>query len=909
MMTAAVLRLWQLPIYPPGPHYDEGAYLLITRSIAFGGARFFPIVEAYQGREVLYMYLNALLLHLWGDRIFTLHLTSAFVSLIMIAASIRLGRAMFRGERGIVIALIIGVVALGSFPQLILGRQAFRAVTLPMMQAVSLVLLWHGLKRPGRWVWLILAGVFAGGAIYTYNSSRLFPFWLSLAGTALLIIDRGNWQMRLRQGAVFWGALGLVAAPMVAYAVIRPDIFWGRLVEVTLPGQSISYWESMLLHLRMFFIEGDPYLRYNIPHRPYFTWPEGILLMVGAVIALWRMLRPGPVIERAAYALALLSPLMVLPSVVSVGGLPPSHMRSMAMIPLAFVLVGIGGEALFADLQRRLRYILTPPAVVIGIVCLTLIGGIGIGRAYFSWASSPELFYETDADLSLAARWLDEHTLPGERVYLAAKDRSHPTVMIEQTPPITWLGTNTLFRAPAGGTGLYVFPRSAPPPEDWRIWLEQGRIADLPLAPDGRAAFEAFRLSGSAPLPISAELPQPVPRNTYLELRGVYARPAVSGSETEVVTAWEVIRPPTAVDLTPLIQLEDAQGTILSRGDIYMTDTQRWEAGAVLFVRLPVTIPPATPPLRYAVRVAWVERAADRYAAYLREGGGDGSIWATVGSLPVLRPGSPPQPNQVNITQRLELDVADGIRLIGYDPASTQSRPGEVLAPTLFWQAVPTSSVREDNAYRVELLGVSERYMLAEYLILNRDYPPSEWRDGEVLADHVRWRLPRDIQSGSYMLNLIAGDSEVHLGELRVVGLPRNYEAPTMECTVNANFGGRIRLIGYSLNDREGGLNLTLVWQSLATMAVNYTVFVHLLDTEELIVTQVDAMPLRNTYPTTLWDVGEYVTDSYELTTMVRDGYVIRVGLYDANTGLRLPIIDLSGTNGSDYVLLADRRC
>ena len=50
LLVASVLRIWQLATYPPGPHYDEAAELLIARSIAFGGARFFPMVEAYQGR-------------------------------------------------------------------------------------------------------------------------------------------------------------------------------------------------------------------------------------------------------------------------------------------------------------------------------------------------------------------------------------------------------------------------------------------------------------------------------------------------------------------------------------------------------------------------------------------------------------------------------------------------------------------------------------------------------------------------------------------------------------------------------------------------------------------------------------------------------------------------------------------
>ncbi|MBE2268766.1 MAG: glucosyltransferase domain-containing protein, partial [Anaerolinea sp.] len=321
LLTAAVLRLYALHDYPPGPHYDEAVYLIVSRNIAFGGARFFPMVEAYQGREVLYMYLNAPFLQYIHDDIFTLHMVSAFCNLLTIAASIALGRLMFRGKhRGWLIGLTVGALITLSFPQIWLARQAFRAVTLPMMQALALAFLWRGLTvKPRDGLWLIAAGLLAGGAVYTYNSSRLFPLWLGIAGLALLIFDRARWRLRVRQGAIFFGVLILTAAPMALYAVQRPDVFFGRLTEVTQADQSVTLLESIWLHVKMFFIDGDPYLRYNIPHRPYFTLPEGLLLVAGLIVAAIRLVRRGNPLERAAYLLALLSPLMVIPSVISVG--------------------------------------------------------------------------------------------------------------------------------------------------------------------------------------------------------------------------------------------------------------------------------------------------------------------------------------------------------------------------------------------------------------------------------------------------------------------------------------------------------------------------------------------------------------------------------------------------------------
>jgi 4-amino-4-deoxy-L-arabinose transferase-like glycosyltransferase len=903
LVVAAVLRLWLLHLYPPGPHYDEGAYLLITRSIAFGGARFFPIVEAYQGREVLYMYLNAPLLHLFGNRIYTLHLASAFINLITVAAAIRLARSMFRGERGIVVALAIGIVAALSFPQVFIARQAFRAVTLPMMQALALLFLWRGITTRRGWLSLALGGFFAGGTIYTYMASRLFPFWLLFAALVVLWADRAHWRLRLRQGLLFFGVLAVTAAPMAVYALQKPDIFWGRLGEVTQVDESVTLAESVLLHLRMFFIEGDPYLRYNVPGRPYFTPLEGALMLIGIIVAARRLLshRTRPT-ERAAYALALLSPLMVIPSVISVGGLPPSHMRSLGMIPLIFVLVGVGFESSWTWLAQRWQTLHSPRALPAMLLVCLLMGGVLVGQLYFEWAGRADLFYETDADLSLAARWLAENTGENERIYLAARDRSHPTVLIEQTPPITWLGTDTLYRAPAGASGLYVFPRSAPPPQDWLAWLERGRINDLPLAPDERTAFEAFRLDVDTPLPASDALPSPAPRNDYLTLVGIQASPIAAGSSGEVVTQWRIERAPQEGDLTPILQVEDAQGFVLSRADLYITDTNLWEQGAVIFLRLPITIPLGTLPSRYSLRVAWVAKARDSYTQYVNAEGRQSGIWAEVGSLEVLRPAASLSPADIPMTAYINRPIAPDISLVGYDTVNVTLRPGESLPLRLLWSALkdapPTAS------YRLVLRGADSDTLLYEAAPLTSVFPSSEWRVGDIFTEQLRLMTAPTQAAGDYTLLLITADNEISLGSVTFQGIPRLYTMPNIQNVTDVVFADSIRLTGYTLTQTQGALNVELVWQSMQSVTQPLTVFIHVLDSSGDIITQQDAMPQQNSYPTDLWLPSEYIVDNYRFDNLRLNPAYLRIGLYQAVTGERLTISNLvSKTDHIDFVI------
>jgi hypothetical protein len=109
-------------------------------------------------------------------------------------------------------------------------------------------------------------------------------------------------------------------------------------------------------------------------------------------------------------------------------------------------------------------------------------------------------------------------------------------------------------------------------------------------------------------------------------------------------------------------------------------------------------------------------------------------------------------------------------------------------------------------------------------------------------------------------------------------------------------FGDEVMLVAY---ERQGPLRhgatvrLTLEWQGLRPMETNYTVFVHVVDEEGTIWAQGDTMPVAGERPTTSWESGEIVSDQHEMMIPLdgpREGYVVEVGLYDAETGDRLPL-------------------
>ncbi|MBL8131601.1 MAG: hypothetical protein JNL42_07060, partial [Anaerolineae bacterium] len=766
LFAAACLRLIGLTVYPPGPHYDEAVNLLVVRSIVYGGARFFPMLEAYQGREVLYFYLNAPMIAFVQDGMFAFHLTNAFANLITIAAAIGLGRAVFPGRSGWLIGLVTGVLMAFSFHQVWLGRQAFRAVTLPLMQALALVFLFRGLRARRGAAWLIAAGIFAGGALYTYNSSRLFPVWLSVALLILVLVSR--FERRTLRVILFGAVMTLTASPMIAYAFQRPDVFFGRLNEVTQSDQSVSLLESALLHAQMFFIRGDPYFRYNNPGQAYFTLPEGIALIVGLRAAwaalLRRSVRRTDPITAAGLTLIALSPLMVIPSVISVGGLPPSHMRSLGMVPLIFAAAAFGVERILTglDARGRVRHLL--PA---GLIAILLAGSLFTGAQYFAWAARADVYYETDADLSAAARWAVDHLQPGERLYVAARDKGHPTVMIEPLPEITWLGTDSFFLPPEGQSALYLFPRSAPPQPEWLPLLEPGRLDDLPLGPDGRTAFEAFRLVG-----VARELSDDAPANPVLRFVGLDAPVIRAGAGGWITTAWQVTAPPDSADFTPLIQIEDRHGSVYARGDAYMAGTDRWGQGETLFQQVSIELPPLMAPGEYRVRAAWVARSADRYASYLNPDGSPGGIWAEIGTVTVEKALTTRSPDDLPMEHSTQLRVSPQLELLGFDGALGERRPGDWLELTLYWQKRAADD--EAQVIQVDLLpsGDADAVRLWSGAPVDDRYTSDQWEVGEIVADRVRWRIPLDTPPGEAHLIIRAlGESvtaEAVLGTLAI---------------------------------------------------------------------------------------------------------------------------------------------
>jgi hypothetical protein len=127
-------------------------------------------------------------------------------------------------------------------------------------------------------------------------------------------------------------------------------------------------------------------------------------------------------------------------------------------------------------------------------------------------------------------------------------------------------------------------------------------------------------------------------------------------------------------------------------------------------------------------------------------------------------------------------------------------------------------------------------------------------------------------------------------------------DLPTMQHDIRANFGDQTTLLGYDLSPespRPGDtLTLTLYWRAEREMRQSYKVFVHLLDAGGRVSAQHDAVPADWTRPTTGWLSGEIVTDVHALplgADVPAGKYLLEVGLYEEQSGSRLPLLNRAG--------------
>jgi hypothetical protein len=800
------------------------------------------------------------------------------------------------------VALLATIFIATSFWHVLMSRLGFRSIAEPFLQALALAALFRGL-RLNRWGWIIAAGVLIGLNLYTYLAARLFPVAIAAIFFFLVAFDRGQRKRRVTQFSVVALAALIVFAPLGGYFLDNPSAFLTRIQQVAPRGDQVSaLLENTGRALGMFFLSGDPYIRFNLPGRPVFSLVWGVLFIIGLIVALLGVFRARTIWRKTAYfSLISTTLIMLLPTALAVNEITPSNLRAIGLMPLVFVFPALGMWWLAKKLLTRLNtdehgLMLNWQRRYASWIALSvlLLGTVEAAWTYFRvYVNEPELTIQSDGDLADIAQWLNTHDIGGEPVYLAALHYRHPTVaaLSDKFDEVKWIAGNRGIVLP-NGPGYLIFARLGLPDEAWlHNILPDAALIDQPLAPDGEANYRLYHLDAQ-PV-VTPQVKANVNFGNIVELMG-YDVVSGNSNDVSVTLYWRVLNQPDRGDYATFAQLRDAHGFEWGKGGSFDYPSEQWTPGDIIVNRIDVPIDAGAPPGDYELRVGVFSPETQQRINVVAPDGGFGGTVARLSPIPIDQITT--DGSQLNIGTRLNWVVRPGLKLLGYTQATSEAQTGAPLDVTLYWQRAYATSDASLNELPMTLQLAScgcarqpvTKTVLTTTLPAQGTYPFNLWQPGEIVADRYRLRVPFELAAGDYTLEVLMGDSEpIVLGAVNVWQGDRVLSEPPIDHPLHVPLGEAIELAGYNLDRTTDAIKLTLIWKSLKPIDEDYTVFTHALDRSGQQIAGQDNQPVNGSYPTSHWMPGEYVIDEYTIP-VAADEFEIEVGLYDPETGARL---------------------
>jgi 4-amino-4-deoxy-L-arabinose transferase-like glycosyltransferase len=724
VLLGAALRLWRLDEIPGGLQFDEGFNANDILGI-LDGARpiFFP---ANFGREPLFIYTQALAVWALGTKLYAVRIAAAAFGLLAVPATYAAVRRLVGGTPALVAAACVATLPWG----LISSRVGLRGIAIPALVALGVYFFARALdEQPEAHAlrWAAFGAAALSLSMYTYLTGRVTPLIPGLVYGVAALRDPALRRRVLRVGIVGAVVMLLAVAPLATYFASHPQEFWARanVLVVDLdkqtgesgPLQGVA--RGIVGTIAAFHVVGDPAPDHNVPFRPIFDLPTGLLFVVGLAGAL----RAARAKRGAAWLLVWLG-VGLLPNALTTAG-PPNYLRMLLTIPAVAGLVGLGVVWTGARLPAWAGRWFAP----IAVVWMTIVGGWVV---FVDYATNVDVFEAFGRNRVMALRAAEVEAASGRRVYAAGLDEFDLLARYTVGPVAgrrfsTFDARKSVVVPPPGTPVTYLLLTDwlAAPPE-LRGFLPAG--AAIAFDPAGRPAVEMVRLDA----PSVPSLPRPLQLTVadLADLRG-FALPGRAEPATELGVLLSFSpRRADARDLAWFADLLDGEGRVILRRDVRGAPSATWEAGEMIVVRLALPVPREVRPGAYHVRVGLYDVATGRRLAMAPVG-----EWVDLGRVWVAGPETQPPSGLSPPVARFQ----DGIGAGAY----RLERVGREGKLTLAW--TPSGAPSRDYTLFVHVLDASGR------TVGQADGPPTRptgtWLAGEPVVDERVVPLPEGAAS------------------------------------------------------------------------------------------------------------------------------------------------------------------
>lgn len=961
ILVAIFFRIFRLDTLPRGMTADEATLGLEGLAIA-RGERYPVFLRGMSGALPMYAYWVAILFRLVGPSIQTARLGTALVGIVTVPLFYVLVKELLASTGGermrTVMALLATFFMATSYWHIVYSRLAIEPILVPLF-GILIVYCVLRARSSGRRAFFVLSGLLLGLALYTYPAAYFFPVLVLALWSVYAWRDGQFLRTHWRDVLILFAVCFALATPLGLFAARDFDTFAARASEVSVlnpeatggsPGAGLL--TSFVETAGMFTFRGDVSLVRNPASRAVLDSLASIWFILGLCVVILRYRETPHAVLLTWWAI------MCIPGLLTAHEIP-HFSRTIGALPATCLLPALGMVSVWKWLEHRIASgRLLAILASLGLSISVLFTAAATYRHYFVvWDTREDLRQGYDGPFTMAAAVMNQTQVP-DSLWILPMTALVPSGYGGDHFDFLYHGSAPYYSVSLG--------EAAAPNElstvcrgtrkalviDWKGYVLEEAYSAMAADPKGlipflfekygrqvdRDSYEAFdvltyQLPKSPSFSIAEKFnPLTVTFGHELVLTGmafggsslrdtstpeeVERRELPAGKSGWVVLRWQALTAPTG-NYKVAVYLQDQGGHIAGQIDKlllsnYLHPTKDWEAGQeeIDYYSLPSWS--ATAPGRYKVGVTLYDAETLHIVPTV-----DGQQTSELGTMEIVRPLVAPEVEPETAIQEDKGGLAPGIRLLGYDLPRREANPGDELSVACYWEAL--EDVNRDYVIAVQLSD-DEGEVWAETVEspVYGTYPTSEWAEGEVLKDWHDISLPTNLPQGRYQVSLAISQDDsllnrISLQQIEIGSRAHQFIVPEIQHSVQAKLGQNVQFLGYDLSSNVvtagGSLQLTLYWQALWEIPLSYTVFTHLLDAEETMWGQMDSTPQKGQAPTTSWIQGEVITDEYEI--IVDDEapageYIIEIGMYDPETGKRLPIARHGERLEGDRLLLGE---
>ena len=349
--AAFFLRFADIENIPSGIYPDEAVNGMdALRAIETGNYQLF--YPDNNGREGLFINIQAFFIKLMGPSVLSLKLASILIGTLTVFGVFLLSKEIFRSARA---GLISAYLTAFSFWAINFSRIGFRAIMVPLILSFSFYFLLKGF-RSKKYSPFIFSGLIFGLGFHTYIAFRIAPAIVGALFVFMLITQKHFIRNFWKQIIVFGAATLITLSPMIYEFYTHPEYLESRSASISVFAPEMNQGKlvptiarSFVLSLVKYNFWGDQNWRHNYPPYPILDPIVGITFLAGFlyVIAkafhlLWLRFRHDVHDEKLYLYFFLLAWFfaMLAPEFLTAEGLPHA-LRAIGTLPVVMIFATI----------------------------------------------------------------------------------------------------------------------------------------------------------------------------------------------------------------------------------------------------------------------------------------------------------------------------------------------------------------------------------------------------------------------------------------------------------------------------------------------------------------------------------------------------------------------------------------